>query len=84
MFKHYEAWNNIKNDNKFYVRTGQVFIQSGDEPFAGDPKVNQTTIEKLTIKYDSTCRKVDRLEVFYLFELDIDTFEVVPDIEVKG
>lgn len=82
MFKHYEAWEAIKKDNHFYTRKSdnKVYIMTGTEPNkANDVPVTTNELEKLCIKYDNTCRKVDRMEVQYLYELE--EFPVVNDVE---
>lgn len=84
MFKHYEVWETIKGENKFYIRKSdnKVYIMKGTEPDKEqDVEVTQNLIEKMVLKIDGTALRVQRWEVFYLYDLYKDEFEVVNDVD---
>ncbi len=83
MFKHYEVWETIKKEHHFYVRKSdnKVYIMKGAEPDKEqDIEVTQNLIEKMVLKLDGTALRVQRWEVFYLYDLYRDEFEVVDDV----
>lgn len=83
MFKHYEVWETIKGENHFYIRKSdnKVYIMKGAEPDKEkDIEVTQNLIEKMVLKIDGTALRVQRWEVFYLYDLYKDEFEVVNDV----
>lgn len=83
MFKHYEVWETIKGENKFYIRKSdnKAYIMKGTEPDKEkDIEVTQNLIEKMVLKIDGTALRVQRWEVFYLYDLYKDEFEVVNDV----
>lgn len=87
MFKHYEVWEAIKSENKFYIRKSdnKVYIMKGAEPDKGnDVEVTQNLIEKMVLKIDGTALRVQRWEVFYLYDLYKDEFDVVNDVVTEG
>lgn len=87
MFKHYEVWETIKKENQFYVRKSdnKVYIMKESEPDKlKDIEVTQNLIEKMVLKIDGTALRVQRWEVFYLYDLYKDEFEVVNDVEGNG
>lgn len=87
MFKHYEVWEQIKEENHFYVRKSdsKVYIMKGEEPDKlKDVEVTQNLIEKMVLKIDGTALRVQRWEVFYLYDLYKDEFEVVNDVVTEG
>lgn len=87
MFKHYEVWETIKNENHFYIRKSdnKVYIMKGSEPDKlKDIEVTQNLIEKMVLKIDGTALRVQRWEVFYLYDLYKDEFTVVNDVENNG
>lgn len=82
MFKHYEVWETIKKENHFYIRKSdnKVYIMKDSEPDKlKDIEVTQNLIEKMVLKIDGTALRVLRLEVFYLYDLYKDEFDVVTD-----
>ena len=84
MFKHYEVWETIKKENHFYIRKSdnKVYIMKGAEPDKEqDVEVTQNLIEKMVLKIDGTALRVQRWEVFYLYDLYKDEFYVVNDVE---
>lgn len=87
MFKHYEVWETIKKENHFYVRKSdnKVYIMKDSEPDKlKDIEVTQNLIEKMVLKIDGTALRVQRWEVFYLYDLYKDEFDVVNDIVTDG
>ena len=87
MFKHYEVWETIKGENKFYIRKSdnKVYIMKGAEPDKEqDVEVTQNLIEKMVLKIDGTALRVQRWEVFYLYSLYTDEFTVYDDEEPKN
>lgn len=82
MFKHYEVWETIKKKNHFYIRKSdnKVYIMKDSEPNKlKDIEVTQNLIEKMVLKIDGTALRVQRWEVFYLYDLYKDEFDVVTD-----
>lgn len=87
MFKHYEVWETIKKENHFYIRKSdnKVYIMKDTEPDKlKDIEVTQNLIEKMVLKIDGTASRVQRWEVFYLYDLYKDEFEVVNDVVTDG
>lgn len=87
MFKHYEAWETIKKENYFYIRKSdnKVYIMKGEGPDKlKDIEVTQNLIEKMVLNIDGTALRVQRWEVFYLYDLYKDEFEVVNDVVTEG
>lgn len=87
MFKHYEVWETIKKENHFYIRKSdnKVYIMKDSEPDKlKDTEVTQNLIEKMVLKIDGTALRVQRWEVFYLYDLYKDEFEVVNDVVTDG
>lgn len=87
MFKHYEVWETIKKENHFYIRKSdnKVYIMKGAEPDKEkDVEVTQSLIEKMVLKIDGTALRVQRWEVFYLYDLYKDEFEIVNDVVTEG
>ena len=87
MFKHYEVWETIKSENKFYIRKSdnKVYIMKGAEPDKEqDIEVTQNLIEKMVLKLDGTALRVQRWEVFYLYDLYKDEFNIVNDVVTEG
>lgn len=87
MFKHYEVWETIKKENHFYVRKSdnKVYIMKDSEPDKlKDIEVTQNLIEKMVLKIDGTALRVQRWEVFYLYDLYKDEFEIVNDVVTDG
>lgn len=87
MFKHYEVWETIKKENHFYVRKSdnKAYIMKDSEPDKlKDIEVTQNLIEKMVLKIDGTALRVQRWEVFYLYDLYKDEFEVVNDVVTDG
>lgn len=87
MFKHYEVWETIKKENHFYIRKSdnKVYIMKDSEPDKlKDIEVTQNLIEKMVLKIDGTALRVMRWEVFYLYDLYKDEFEVVNDVVTDG
>lgn len=83
MFNHYNCYQQIKGENKFYIRKSdnKVYIMKGSEPDKEkDVEVTQNLIEKMVLKIDGTALRVQRWEVFYLYDLYKDEFEVVDDV----
>lgn len=87
MFKHYEVWETIKKENHFYIRKSdnKVYIMKDSEPDKlKDIEVTQNLIEKMVLKIDGSALRVQRWEVFYLYDLYKDEFEVVNDVVTGG